>query len=83
MSAQVMQAGAQSIVCPSIICTEQIVHACSHAAQASMHACITAASISGMPDIEVISADMASMILASITHRPPGHGERRARLPPC
>jgi len=62
MSAQFMQAGAQSI-----ICVEQMVHACSHAAQASMQACITAASIAGMSDIAIISPDMASIILASIS----------------
>jgi hypothetical protein len=46
MSAHVMHAGAQSI-----ICTEQIVHACSQAAHASIQACINAASIAGIPVI--------------------------------
>jgi len=68
MSAQFMHAGAQSIICPSIIWTEHTVHACSHAAHASMHVCIMAMSISGMPSIDIMSAVMASLIMASIPH---------------
>lgn len=68
MSAQFMHDGAQSIICPSIIWTEQTRHACSHAAHASMHACMTAMSISGMPSIDIMSFDMASLITASIPH---------------
>lgn len=70
ISAQFMQAGAQSMGWPSIICTEQTVHACSQAEQASMHAwaaaCIAAMSPSGMPCIDIMSFDMASIIMASI-----------------
>lgn len=61
MSAQFMHAGAQSI-----ICVEQTVHACSQAAHASMHACIMAMSISAMPSIDIMSLDMALIIIASI-----------------
>ncbi|SBS74087.1 Copper resistance protein CopC (modular protein) [uncultured Microbacterium sp.] len=68
MSAQFMHAGAQSIICPSIIWTEHTTHACSQAAQASIHPCMTAMSISGMPSIDIMSFDMASLITASIPH---------------
>jgi hypothetical protein len=62
MSAQFMHAGAQSISC-----MEQTVHACSQAAQASMHACMTDMSIISMsPLIDFMSADMASIIIESI-----------------
>jgi hypothetical protein len=64
MSAQFMQAGAQSI-----ICVEQTVHACSQAEQASMHACMTAMSIVAMPGIVFMSADIAPIIIESIAHR--------------
>jgi len=47
-----------------------------------MQACMTAASIAGISAID-ISPAIASIILASISHRPSGHGERDARLPPC
>ncbi|EXJ52212.1 hypothetical protein AS96_05490 [Microbacterium sp. MRS-1] len=77
MSAQFMHDGAQPI-----ICIEHTVQACSQAAQASMQACMTAASIAGISAID-ISPAIASIILASISHRPSGHGERDARLPPC
>ncbi len=68
MSAQFEQAGAQSMGRPSIIWAEHTVHACSHAAHASMHACISAMSRSGMPSIDIISGVMASRIMASIRH---------------
>ena len=49
--------------------------ACSQAAQASMHACaalITAVmSRAGMPSIDIMSADMASIIFMSISHHFP------------
>lgn len=61
MSAQFIQAGAQSISC-----VEQTVHACSHAAHASRHACIMSMSIAGMPSIDDISSDIAFIIIASI-----------------
>jgi hypothetical protein len=77
MSAQFMHDGAQSIICI------EHVQACSQAAQASMQACITAASIAGISAIDIMSPAIASIILASISHRPSGHGERDARLPPC
>ncbi len=60
MSAQFMHAGAQSI-----ICVEQTVQACSHAAQASMQACIIDMSIAGIPSIDIMSPDIASIIIAS------------------
>jgi hypothetical protein len=44
---------------------------------------MTAASIAGISAIDIISPAIASIILASISHRPSGHGERDARLPPC
>jgi hypothetical protein len=78
MSAQFMHDGAQSI-----ICIEHTVQACSQAAQASMQACMTAASIAGISAIDIMSPAIASIILASISHRPSGHRERDARLPPC
>lgn len=63
MSAQFMHAGAQSI-----IWVEHTVQACSQAAQASMQACIMAMSIAGMPSIDIMSSDMAFIIIASIAH---------------
>jgi len=66
MSAQFMHAGAQSI-----ICVEHTVQACSHAAHASIQACIIAMSIAGMPSIDIMSADMASIIFMSISHHFP------------
>ncbi|WEG09265.1 hypothetical protein PU630_01510 [Microbacterium horticulturae] len=59
MSAQFMHSGAQSI-----ISIAQIVHACSHAEQASIHACIAVMSIDSMPGIDALL--MASIIIASI-----------------
>jgi hypothetical protein len=90
MSAQFMHDGAQSIICPSIICTAHTVHACSHAAHASMQACaafiMAVMSISDMPSIDIMSFDMASIIMASIPH--PLSRRRRPcasteRLSPC
>ncbi|WP_248147646.1 hypothetical protein [Microbacterium aoyamense] len=60
MSAQFMQAGAQSMPC-----VEQIVHACSQAEQASIHACMTAMSIFSMPGIDAF--DIAPIIIESIS----------------
>ncbi|WP_177243792.1 hypothetical protein [Microbacterium sp. AR7-10] len=60
MSAQFMHATLQSI-----ICVEQTVHACSHAAHASMHACMTAMSIISMPEV-FISDAIASIIIESM-----------------
>lgn len=68
MSAQFMQAGAQSIMAPSIVWTEQTVQACSQAEHASMQACIAAMSIAGMPSIDIMSFDIASIIMASIPY---------------
>jgi hypothetical protein len=80
ISAQFIQAGAQSI-----ICVEQTVHACSHAAQASMHACMTAISIASMPGMVFMSADMAPIIIESIAHRFRQGSRRReaGRRPAC
>lgn len=64
MSAQFMQAEAQSIPCVA-----QITHACSHAEQASMHACMAVMSIASMPGIDEV--DIAPIIIASITHTLP------------
>jgi len=61
MSAQFMHAGAQSI-----IWVEQIVHACSQAEQASIHACMTDMSIFSIPGIDVF--DIAPIIMESIPH---------------
>lgn len=61
MSAQFMHAGAQSN-----IWVEHTVQACSQAAHASMTCCIMAMSISGMPSIAIMSADMAFITMASI-----------------
>src|SRR4051794_40700864 len=62
MSAQFMHAGPHDI-----IWTEHTVHACSHAEQASIQACITDMSIWTMPSIDVMSFDIASIIMESIT----------------
>jgi hypothetical protein len=79
MSAQFMHAGAQSI-----ICVEQIVHACSQAEQASIHACITDMSMVSMPGIDVMSFDIMPIIVASIRtpFRSPDRRGRSARLRP-
>lgn len=61
MSAQFMHAGAHDI-----ICVEQIVHACSHAEQASIHACIIDMSMLSIPGIDIMSFDIMSIIIASI-----------------
>lgn len=65
MSAQFMHAGAHDI-----ICVEHTVHACSHAEQASIQACSTDMSIVLMPGIDIMSFDMASIIIASTADRP-------------
>ncbi|MEU4015004.1 hypothetical protein AB0E56_07000 [Microbacterium sp. NPDC028030] len=64
MSAQFMHAGEQSI-----ICVEHTVQACSHAAHASMHACMTDMSIICMSGIDSMLFDMAPIIIESIAHR--------------
>jgi hypothetical protein len=61
MSAQFMHAGAHDI-----ICVEQTVHACSHAEHASMHACMTDMSIMSIPGIDIMSLDIAPIIIESI-----------------
>jgi hypothetical protein len=63
MSAQFMHAGAHDI-----IWVEHTVHACSQAEQASRHACTRDMSIACMPGIDIMSFDMASIIMASIPH---------------
>ncbi|MFE6736381.1 hypothetical protein [Microbacterium sp. NPDC057650] len=65
MSAQFMQAGAQSI-----ICIEQTVHACSQAEHASIHACITDMSIIMSMSAIFMSLDIMSIIIASISPAP-------------
>ena len=62
MSAQFMHA-----VAHDIICVEHTVHACSQAEQASIHACITDMSIDCIPGIDIMSFDMASIIIESIS----------------
>ncbi len=64
MSAQFMHAGEQSI-----IWVEHTVHACSHAAQASIQACMTDMSIIAMSGIDSMFFDMAPIIIESIAHR--------------
>lgn len=71
MSAQFMHAGEQSI-----ICVEHTVHACSQAEHASMQACMTAISIFAMSGIDIIFADIAPIIIESISHRFPSWGRR-------
>lgn len=61
MSAQFMHAAEQSGMC-----AEHTVHACSQAEQASIQACITIMSIVSMPGIDIMSFDMASIIVTSI-----------------
>ncbi|CAD5141369.1 protein of unknown function [Microbacterium sp. Nx66] len=76
MSAQFMQAGAQSISWVA-----HTVQACSQAAQASMQACSTDMSIIAMSGIDSMFLDMAPIIIASIAHRSLRRG-RRAGHPP-
>jgi uncharacterized protein YjbJ (UPF0337 family) len=69
MSAQFMQAGAQSMSC-----VEHTVHACSHAEHASMQACSTDMSIAARSMVvasgaEVMFVRQASIIIESIAHR--------------
>lgn len=77
MSAQFMHA-----VAHDIICVEHTVHACSQAEQASIQACMTAMSMLFMPGIDIMSFDMAPIIIASIRRILPLSG-RRADPPPC
>ncbi|GAA1987428.1 hypothetical protein GCM10009777_22200 [Microbacterium pumilum] len=42
-------------------------HACSQAEQASIHACRTDMSIESIPGIDIMSFDMASIIMESIS----------------
>ncbi len=63
MSAQFMHAGEHDI-----IWVAQIVHACSHAEQASIQACIFDMSIVSIPGIDIMSFDIMSIIMASIAH---------------
>ena len=62
MSAQFMHAGAHDI-----ICVEHTTLACSQAEQASIHACMTDMSMFSMPGIDIMSFDMASIIIESIS----------------
>src|SRR6476659_5314095 len=62
MSAQFMQD-----VAHDIICVEHTVHACSQAEQASIHACMTDMSIISMPGMDIMSLDMAPIIIESIS----------------
>jgi methionine-rich copper-binding protein CopC len=78
MSAQFMHAGAHDISC-----VEHTVHACSQAEQASIQACSTAMSIVSMPGIDIMSFDMASIIMASIRHRPSAVRPAGQVLPPA
>jgi hypothetical protein len=79
MSAQFMHAGAHDI-----IWVEHTVHACSQAEQASIHACRTDMSIVPMPGIDIMSFDMASIIMESIAHLAlSSTAGRVARLAPC
>ena len=66
MSAQFMHA-----VAHDIICVEHTVHACSQAEQASIHACITDMSMVAIPGIDIMSFDMASIIMESISRSLP------------
>jgi hypothetical protein len=76
MSAQFMHAGAHDI-----ICVEQTVHACSQAEQASIQACITDMSIACMPGIDIMSFDMAPIIIWSIAAVLPTWGWRAGDPP--
>jgi hypothetical protein len=79
MSAQFMHAGAHDI-----ICVEQTVHACSHAAQASIQACISVMSIGTAPGIVIDESIIVSIIRVSIPHlRFASAAGRTARLRPC
>jgi methionine-rich copper-binding protein CopC len=65
MSAQFMHAGAHDI-----IWVEHTVHACSQAEQASIQACMTDMSMACMPGIDIMSFDMAPIIIWSICRHP-------------
>lgn len=79
MSAQFMHAGAHDI-----ICVEHTVHACSQAEQASIQACRMDMSIVAMPGIDIMSLDIASIIMESIAHLASvsSSASRSARLRP-
>ncbi|MET0296060.1 MAG: hypothetical protein ABW024_01555 [Microbacterium sp.] len=77
MSAQFMHAGAQSMPC-----VEQIVHACSQAEHASIQACMIDMSTASMPGIDIMSFDIAPIIMESIPHLFHRVTGRTARLPP-
>src|SRR6476619_4044682 len=62
MSAQFMHAGPHDI-----ICVEHTVHACSQAEQASIQACMSCMACASMPGIDIMSLDMASIIMESIS----------------
>jgi galactitol-specific phosphotransferase system IIC component len=62
MSAQFMHTDAHDI--PWV---EHTTHACSQAEQASIHACMTDMSIVSIPGIDIMSFDMASIIIESIS----------------
>jgi hypothetical protein len=78
MSAQFMHAGAHDI-----ICVEHTVHACSQAEQASIQACMSDMSMVSMPGIDIMSFDMAPIIMASISTVLPLSGRRGQVLPPA
>lgn len=77
MSAQFMHAGAHDI--PWV---EHTVHACSQAEQASIQACMTDMSMVSMPGIDIMSFDMAPIIIASICRHPSVTGSA-GRSPAC
>jgi DNA-binding NtrC family response regulator len=78
MSAQFMHAGAHDI-----IWVEHTVHACSQAEQASIQACMTDMSMASMPGIDIMSLDMAPIIIWSICRIPPSPVSGQVpRLPP-
>jgi hypothetical protein len=62
MSAQFMHAGPHDI-----ICMEHTVHACSQAEQASIQACMSCIAWASIPGIDIMSFDMASIIMESIS----------------
>jgi methionine-rich copper-binding protein CopC len=83
MSAQFMHMVAHDIIMPSSMpCPEHTVHACSHAEQASMHACMTAMSMLSMPAIGIMPLDIMPIIIASTPHLAPRRPSR-AGAPAC
>jgi hypothetical protein len=81
MSAQFMHMGAHDIIWPSIVCTEQTVHACSQAEQASIQACMRSMSMPAIVSIDIMSLDIWSIIIASIPRHP--SVDRRGQVPPA